>query len=125
MTKFHITMCKMAERKQRRLIKLIFEDDGDDASADDLASTDDNGCDSESDAVSLHQDVDDSHGDNDGESVSNEGHELLNDSDSDTLYMLNDDMLEDDEPSRIENEDEECVSDQEKMLTSTCSLHQF
>lgn len=116
----------MAERKQRRLSaeeihKLIFEDDGDDASADDLSSTDDNDSDGESDAVSMHQDVDDSHGDNDGDSVSNEGGELLSDSDSDTLYMLNDDMLEDDEPSRIEDEDEECVADEENMLTSMVS----
>jgi len=59
--------------------------------------------------LSTYQDVDDSHGDNDGESVSNEGHELLSDNDSDTLYMLNDDMLEDNEPSRIEDEDEVCV----------------
>jgi len=51
MTKFHITMCKMAERKQRRLTKLNFEDDGDDASADNLASTDDNDSDCERDTL--------------------------------------------------------------------------
>jgi len=49
----------MAERKQRRLTKLIFEADGDDASADNLVSTDDNDSDSESDTVSMHEDVDD------------------------------------------------------------------
>jgi len=69
----------------------------------------------------MHQDVDDSHGDNDGESVSNEGDELLSDRASDSLYMLYDDMLEDDEPSRIEDEDEECVADEENMLTSMVS----
>ena len=69
----------------------------------------------------MHQDVDDSHCDNDGESVSNEGDKLLSDSDYDTLYVLNDDMLEDDEPSSIEDEDEECVADEENMLTSMVS----
>jgi len=45
----------------------------------------DNDSDSESDAVSrpMHQDVNDSHGDNNGESVSNEGDELLSFIDSD------------------------------------------
>jgi len=112
MTNFHITICKMAEGKQRRLTKLIFEDDGDDASADDLALTNDTTLIMRA-TQSLHQDVEDSHGDDDGESVSNEGHELLNDRDSDTIYMLNDDMLEDD--------DEECVSNEENMLTSMVS----